>query len=502
MERKNNRFFIIYVFIGAFFAVPNIMFETDFAISMLFVILQIIILLFFLIKLDFKNYLLFYLLFVSIALEFAEFNNDVVYGIKTMNILGLNLSAVLLLPVLFFGIFNVTKLMNIERRAPLKFISVFLLINIIAFFTGLILIIFNDNNVNALGDTFLLFANETYSMLFIPLSLGVALPVLLIDNNYSQRFRLALQGVLVVLVIQTIAAVIFNQYGIYGGLKTLQTSNAAFFIPFLMLVILDKKSVFRVFCFVFGIIGSVIYLFYNSSGKSILVLALVFMSFFVLLITRFKTSIKIATIVGIPIFIVLIVNILPLFYSNYLFDLKIKQVFSVLNIFSTNWFQSMAMSPKIRIIEFQSIFYEYLSKPIFAVFGKGYLGTTIDHKNLIFSNVPSENVFVTAAEWSNGIFYNFHEAALIFLKFGYFGLFFLFFTTLKGIKSFIKSKSPYILIGVLWFTFFYGYSYVLSIFGFCALIYGFYSSPSNVLETAPISKKISIRRSGFFYERV
>ena len=76
-------------------------------------------------------------------------------------------------------------------------------------------------------------------------------------------------------------------------------------------------------------------------------------------------------------------------------------------------------------------------------------------------------------QWNHGTFYRPHETLnVIFLYHGLIGLCFYIYSLFFVFKN--SKKSPWLLIGGIWFLLFYGYSITLSAFGMTALLLGLY----------------------------
>jgi len=155
--------------------------------------------------------------------------------------------------------------------------------------------------------------------------------------------------------------------------------------------------------------------------------------------------------------------------GSLIFSSKFEQVKRLLFIFDNNWLLSMPLSPRIRIIEFLNITTEYLSKPWYFLFGKGYLGTFRDHTGMIGTTVLLGSYSID--QWSNELFYRVHETINnLFLYNGLLGLTFYakyFFYIIKH-----SQKSIWIIIGGYWLLLIYGFSVTMTAFGVASLLFG------------------------------
>ena len=122
----------------------------------------------------------------------------------------------------------------------------------------------------------------------------------------------------------------------------------------------------------------------------------------------------------------------------------------------------------MRIAEFLNIAEEYLRKPWYALFGKGFCGTIKDHLGL-FEDL-SEFSF-SKWELELGAYYSLHESInCFFLVGGVFGLYTLLSLLWKTYR--FIDKSPWLVFGFMWILLFYNYHLTIGIYGITSLIVG------------------------------
>ncbi|BAK43915.1 flagellar biosynthesis [Eggerthella sp. YY7918] len=141
-----------------------------------------------------------------------------------------------------------------------------------------------------------------------------------------------------------------------------------------------------------------------------------------------------------------------------------------------------AHSAYTRVDEFANVALEYAEKPWFIVFGKGFGGSIAHH---------------TLSEWSNqgdfstdqvasGSFVRLHTTpSLIFLKHGLIGL--MLFVALFSFAVLHIRKTPWLFIGIFWFSFYYSSFATLALVGGTALILGIYNVENNSVDRATIN---------------
>jgi hypothetical protein len=140
----------------------------------------------------------------------------------------------------------------------------------------------------------------------------------------------------------------------------------------------------------------------------------------------------------------------------------------VLDIFSPNWFNNLPSSPRYRVAQFLNIMIEYFNKPYFILFGKGFFGTYQDYINGFTEGYLSA---FTKQEFDNNTYYYVHDAInVIPLTHGLAGFIAIYSLVKRFFLSFLKSN--FLIIGTIWFTIYYGFSFNISLFGVTALFTG------------------------------
>lgn len=140
-----------------------------------------------------------------------------------------------------------------------------------------------------------------------------------------------------------------------------------------------------------------------------------------------------------------------------------------------DWYIKMNDSIGVRIESFINIILEYIHKPYFLLFGKGYGGSIVKHWinfnwDIYGSSFPNVQI-------DNQIYSSFHlGVSEIFINFGVLGAILFINVTIKAAKEILHNKKNiWIIIGFLWLFFFYTFYYSLC-FGVACLCYGLYLS--------------------------
>lgn len=474
---KTKRIYKTPIIIASVVGFFNVIFSSSLILSNTLIFIELCVLFYYLFNQDIVEYFGVYLIFLSLSLEFDVFGNNIpVYGFKNFRILGVNLGILTLLPVLVMFFMKKKIKMDKIRKVSNKFyrfIIIIFLVNFIGILFGLIQILTNDNNIQYFNNVINIFLSEIYDGFGI-IFLVVITFIYLISYNLEKINLLEdyLLATLVGVFVSIITSFSFGVFSKYGGVETLLGSNIKIYLPFLILFNFYYFKYNKIIFSLIGIISTLLLLFYNASGKLIILSILVLIGVFYILLINKKIKIYLLIfILLLSSFSLLIIFDLSIinFSQSIIFQSKLNQVKSLFSIWEPNWINKMPFSPRVRIIEFANIFYEYLQKPWFLLFGKGYLGTFKDHINMLTTFIPNS---YSMQEWDYSTFYGMHETLnIMFLYHGILGLvtyIFIFKLVVLNLH-----KNPWILIGGFWFFMFYGYSVTLSAFGLSALIFGF-----------------------------
>ena len=174
-----------------------------------------------------------------------------------------------------------------------------------------------------------------------------------------------------------------------------------------------------------------------------------------------------ALTVGAVIFLMIvpfiILPVVSLFDANSYAAIKLDQALSTINVFGAanmvQFFADMNASPLQRFDELHNILIEYAHKPWFALFGKGIGGTTRHYTTLLSWNGLED---FSIDQIRMGAFYRMHESlAVFFLQHGIIGLIFFF----KIIGMLLKRlyKTPWTMMALVWFFFYWEYGISLII---------------------------------------
>lgn len=445
----------------------NIITYDNFLNALVLTTVEIFVLLYLFFKNKITDFICFYLIFLSLSMEFSGLiRGGIIYSFKEFRLLGVNLAIWALVPVTFQFIFRYKFSDGQLKNSYLVwFLKYFLLICIIGIIMGTLLIIINDNNVRTISNLTALFAKEIYIRAVYPFMLIAAyLYIQKYEQSQLNKLNSAILAILLGVVVELIVSLALNETGIYGDIATLVSSSLIRFIPFMLYVPFCYKKVPKYYCF-FSIMGLILSISYNATGKQIILYAISPLVILLILIQR-KSPKAIICMMIVPIFFIAVIGIVPnILNTNALFIAKYKQVVRMFS-WGDGWYKNLPPSPRVRVAEIINILNEYTQKPWYLPLGKGYMGTTPDY----LGEYNVKDAFADS-QVKAGIFYSVHENFSQTLLFsGLLGLG-LYLSLLILIIKHIGS-SPFLLIGGYWFLMGYGFSASMSAFGMFALLIG------------------------------
>lgn len=450
----------------------NSFFYDNFLIMFVLAIAEVISLLFCFVKKDYLHYLCLYMIFLSFSMESSTFvGTEIFYGFKNFRIMGLNLAVWMLLPLLCQTILDYkifTKRMGRNQQKILILLTVF---TICGFLMGILTYLSGDNGFIYAQNSFSIFFDVNYTYILPFIEIIIAMYIVL---KYSKKIyilkRYMFASIISTAIVFTICFFTKN-YGNRGGLNSLQVSSLYFLLvnSLVLTIYNDFTKGEKVLLIISSLIILILSLMYNTSGK--IVISAILIPIIMLLII-IKKGLTVNGIIKIILVLILLIGICVILFPyimsvSQLFTIKFQQVIDLFS-FGENWLTDMAASPKMRITEFMNISSEFLKKPYFFVFGKGFCGTIKDNLHL-FNNIDS----FTFSEWELqlGAYYTMHESINCFyLVGGILGLYVLFSICILLLKNI--NKSPWLVFGFAWILLFYNYHMSIAIFGIIALMVG------------------------------
>ncbi len=468
IEKSRSNFTLIYVLV---IALLNIIFYKNFFVSLFIVIIELTILLKHLLKRDIYKYFINYLIFTSLSLE-QEFlvGTDQFYGFKNFRIGGINLAILALLPPVCIILIKGIDFSQLKKKYMFyKTFVIFSILTINGIFWGMLTLAVNDNGIQSFPNVISLFVNRSY---FFVIVMGVLLILAYLYINDESRFKLIGDVLLYILIstaITMVFSLIFSYKGTYSNIETLLVPLASWMVPFLLIVPFYTNKKYKFTILLLGVIGTLLTIIYNATGKGLILVMIIPFIFFFLSISKKKYPIAFIMIIIAFLGILIIPNMLQdLAINSQLTQNKSNEVMGLLKFWEPNWLKNMPTSPRYRVVEFIDICIEYIKKPYYLFFGKGYIGTFKDH--ILGFNMGYQSAF-SYQEYVRNIFYAPHDAINnILLTNGLLGMMsFLYFIKLvinNGKKSF------WLIFGIYWVLIMYGFSITLSVFGITGLMFG------------------------------
>lgn len=347
----------------------------------------------------------------------------------------------------------------------------------------------NDNGLRDLYDLWY-YLTERHILLYFNLTmLAVGLSLCFLTSPKLMReFENYLLIFLFAVAAATVLSVLFGWSADYMENTTLLLTQSAIFGVFLIVYPFygNKPKSVKILSFALGCASAFSMLFKSSelAGKWwIYVFVALLVLLFKMVLSK-KLALKIAAVV----IAVGAVGIVFLF-THHDFDLglsetKMHQVFGMLNIFDPHWYSNLPTSPKVRIDELVNVFLEYVNKPYFALFGKGFAATVTKHWGETDWSIHSVNVF-TDLELKYQVFGLMHETVNCLTNaFGLFGISFILYEAWFFIRRF-KDSFP-CLIGFMWFIFFFTTTYSAMFIGLCCLLYAKIENANEAPEPVPV----------------
>lgn len=460
-----------YCILSSLLGIANLIFCHNYYLIFILGMIEVVILFYKLATNNFVEYALYYVMFAIVSLESAVG----CYSIKDIKVGPINLFIILIVPMILVFLCGGYKKEINNYRYSFSVYKQIVIIATISLIVGFIGVVLNFERYKMGASVFVLFLGEFEQRYFIFIAMFMML--LLAKNKGNIKYLVgATTAISFGLFFQIIFAFVFGITGTYSvdDSVLLVADNSGFLILLLLFSeYIEKRDFFKKIYVIFGSVASILLLIYSPSGKNFIAILLLM----IVIIFRYMSSSSILKKVGS--FVLIFVAFGVVFFmlnmtGSSLFNYKLLQ-FQRIFTFGKGWFNNLPPSPRFRVAEFLNIGFEYTTHPWELFTGKGLLGFFEDKLNLM----SYYNGAFSAEEWAAGIFYNPHMSVnLILLESGIWGIFLL----VKLFKRTLKEYNPFLLIGVIWFAIYYGYSLSIAIFGCFCLILGLMISDSEKTE--------------------
>lgn len=392
--------------------------------------------------------------FVLSALEFPRdlLNGSRLYTYRTVEAFGISLSTLILFAALVPSIilsFGVRGLRNYRVTWLMLFLAVSFMIGLANAFLG----------GGRLG---FLTADLQY---YLTMLTGVIVAQTLLDRGLISTGDF---GDLILSVLSSRTLVVFFgnafgfRYGNYGGISIFSFDPLDYLYPGLLagLFLGRRTRQERALMGISTILGIVNGTVFQASGKGFILLVVAVGLLGLGLIRRIK---RLLMLMVTAMAMVFVLGVGPAFFPGdhlILRNVKLGEVFSLLNVRSLKEPSRIAASSRVRVYEFLNIADSYLREPLFAPLGKGLGGFFTD------TAYPMPEVDLTAysqQELDLRKFHAVHESLnSILLKFGLFGVFWWYFELMTQMILLAlkcdEDRGPLRFVFMLSWGFFIGYS--------------------------------------------
>lgn len=357
-----------------------------------------------------------------------------------------------------------------------KWIIRFFILGILAAFIGYIL---NDNGIQR-GPYPKVIVNEA-------LNYGNRLLIILSALEFvKKQYKEVSMFCLVILICIVLSSLVttfgFGMTGWYSDYIIMLTPLVIGITPFLICFNRNFTSSWLPFLCGFLIIAAT-FLYPTAIGsKWYLIIAAAIVEF-ILLNVRIKSIWTVCAIGFCLLFVIAkyAESLLGLMGNEYV-GWKLSQAINLLNFAGeagiSGWYDGLDHSTLYRIDELHNTFIEYKNKPLYALFGKGFAGTTLHHTNLLSWETDSGAFPISQVQL--GAYYGMHETfAVIFLRHGIMGCIFILFMLNKIFKSLVYT--PWGMVSLVWFFFYWAYGMSLVV-GSIAMVLALFTL-DNKLES-------------------
>ncbi len=468
-----------YVFIVMLFGFLQLFFEQNIIVGYVLSAVEVLIILFFLIKRQVAVSFSIYLILVVLSPEYyTAVSNTPLYNIRTIGFGGVTFSTLVLFIIMLYCLFRGVNFHKIKKEniAFYKFSVFMMIINIVALINGVFCLITNNNGILNLNSSISKFIGEIYTFFYVPL--GIFIVFFYVWSWEKEKFsiiKLALVLCFFGCFSEMLTSLIFQIRASYGGIDSvILVPSFAFLYPFFIILVneISTNKAEKIFNYICAFVGTALLITFGSNGKNLMFAFLAIFCFIYLILKKESFSKKMIALI----FAILVLIIFIDLYNNSdpssLLKNKADQLFSVFDFFNPNWLDNLPTSPRVRVEEFINLGYEYLNNPLLVFGGKGFLGTIKDYTSY-FQTLNWDLTSYSLDEWTVNSFYGLHDGARSILVYGLNSIV-LYIIILVYYRRNNKGRSiGFSIIGFLWLVILNGFSFSLELFGCTALFISF-----------------------------
>lgn len=463
-------FFLVVLILGVMHVIGT--YESP-TLALITAFIQYTIVFYFLLSGNYTKSFFYYLAFTATVLEydffiFGEVTDDIHYSFAILPIVKPYLRYLLAFVYATMAIkeYISQKYVLPSALASLKKWIIFLFISgVISVFAGFLL---NDNGMKYYPDIYpkVAYINILY---FTYRACIIFTAIHLIQREgWKEQCATYIQVILLCVVIITTIAALLGFVGHYGIGEILIAPISLALTPLLVLFAFKRQNIISSNVLTAsGILIILMSFLYGGTAMGskwyIILLLVVVGSIIIIAKIQNITTLAIGAIAVFLLIPTISILVLPFIDINTYAGFKIAQALNTVNVFQTtdisDWYQNMDASPLYRLDELHNTAIEYIKKPWFMLFGKG-LGGSIQHYTSILS-WDEEHAF-SEDQIRMSAYYNMHESlAVLFLQHGIVGVVFF----VKFLYLIIKrlSKTPWAMMSLVWFFFYWNYSIAILI---------------------------------------
>lgn len=424
-------------------------------------IIEIVYLLYLFVKKDTKKYVAFLLIFTITSMERVGMVTGNLYSIMYIPFVrGYHYYILLFLPFLIIikdYKFLIRQILSTKKKAITIFVFGLMAMFVLNLLTSVVTFFVDDNALVTSGYFFLFFRRTFLSNYTIICVIVLMYYHIFKYNDFIGFMKKILISIALAIVLNTLFCALFNCVYQYGKTDILMLTLSNFYLPMFSLFIFfkdyKKNKVLFILISIIAILFSILYPSVLAGKWWMVIIATIILIFIYSVKPLYKKNKKLfitASITGFVLLLILLKSNVYMLIDDPLLQGKLIQVVKLFDIGNPDWFSNIPSSPRFRIEEFINVMGELINKPLYLIQGKGMAGSVVPMYN---EGAWYDLGAFTAAEIQIGIFYNVHETInVLALRSGLIGISFFMYFILKSILNLYKS--PWLIIGVVWFVFY------------------------------------------------
>lgn len=453
---------IFYFFLWSFL---NVMFADSSYMAGILAIIEHIIVLYFLFKGDLYKAFKYYILFTTVSLEISTFviggSKSSYYSFFSVPVFA-SIFFLLEVLIMYCRLRSSLAYHNLEHKSTIlsSFSKKLNFLIITGIFAGCFSFIINDNNTLSSGYYPSVFILEAIG--FFPKFAIIQLSIyFVVAQDKLQDLKSYCHLLLIGLSFACVLGGILGKKGYYGEDITMLSPLAMSLTPCLLFLCdFDKKDPLKGWTIAAFLVSVVSSFFYPSVVGSKWYLFILF-TLLSVVCKRFNIRMGVGLIISLAIIPYIAEFALDYWGRETYIGYKMNQAFGMLNVLGVDsvddWYYGMGNSALFRFDEIHNVVIEYLNKPLFFLFGKGFGGTTLHYTDILSWETAQGAFSVDQIKMHS--YYAMHgPIPQIMLRHGLIGLSFLFYYSYILLKNTLVSGWSFCGFLFLFFFFYWGNS--------------------------------------------